>query len=211
MAFIRESEVRIRARRRAQAVSQTPQDTLNAIAEIRQPHFDIFLSQTTRDAEIVLGVYDLLVEHGYSVFCDWIVAPAVSRSEVSPANAAFVRGAMMICDTLLFLDTEQADQSLWMCWELGWFDGNKGHVGILPVLDDKTLQYRSREFLGLYPYIEVDEKGHLFLRRPVVAGPTGITILEAPNMRSFDVWRSENASDFRPRVMGAWREGTAKV
>lgn len=205
MTFIRESEVRTRARRRAQAASQTPEDALNALAGMRRPRFDIFLSQTTRDAEIVLGVYDLLVEQGYSVFCDWIIAPEVNRSEVSPANAAFVRCAMMICDTLLFLDTDQADQSLWMCWELGWFDGNKGHVAILPVLEDKAAQYRSREFLGLYPYIEVDEKGRLFLRRPVVTGPTGITMLEAPNMRRFDAWRSGNASEFRPRVMGAWR------
>jgi hypothetical protein len=211
MAIIRESEVRIRARRRAQALSQTPVEALNALASIRRPHFDIFLSQSIRDAEIVLGIYDLLVEQGYSVFCDWIIAPEVSRFEVSPTNAAFVRGVMTICDTFLFLDTEQADQSLWMCWELGWFDGQNGHVAILPVLEDKTVHYRSREFLGLYPYVEIDEKGKLILRRPVVTGPAGFTILESPNMRSFDGWRSGNATDFRPRVMGPWREATARV
>lgn len=210
MTFIRESDVRARAHRRAKSSGQTPHDALNDLAAVRRSRFDIFLSQTTRDAEIVLGVYDLLFEQGYSIFCDWIIAPEVSRSQVSPANAAFVRGAMMICDTLLFLDTEQADQSLWMCWELGWFDGNKGHVAILPVLADKTLQYRSREFLGLYPYIEVDEKGQLFLRRPVVVGPTGAIILEAPNQRSFQGWRSADASEFRTRVMGAWREPTSQ-
>src|SRR5690606_6048538 len=108
-------------------------------------------------------------------------------------------------DTLLFLDTDSANQSLWMCWELGWFDGNKGPVAVLPVLPDLQLHYRGREFLGLYPYVEVDESGDIKLIRPVVTDPSGIAIIEAPNSRSFDSWRSDPRDYLRPRVSGPWR------
>jgi hypothetical protein len=205
MAFLHESDIRARARQHAQTQRRSVPDALERAASIRRSRFDIFLSQTIRDAEIVLGVYDLLTEKGYSVFCDWIAAPAVDRGEVTPANAEFVRRMMTISDTLLFLDTAQADQSLWMCWELGWFDGRQGHVAILPILSDNESHYRSREFLGLYPYIEVDENGRLILRRPLIAGPTGVTIIEAPNSRRFDDWRERPAEEFRTRAFGAWR------
>jgi hypothetical protein len=205
MTFLYENDMRARGRRRAQIDGRNVSDVLESVASIRRPHFDIFLSQTIRDAEIVLGVYDLLTEKGYAVFCDWIAAPAIDRDEVSPANAEFVRKMMTISDTLLFLDTEQADQSLWMCWELGWFDGRKGHVAILPILLDNESRYRCREFLGLYPYIEVDEHGQLILKRPLIASPTGVTIIESPNTRRFDVWREHPTEEFRTRAFGAWR------
>lgn len=123
MTLLLEEDIRQRARRRAQAEQSSVDELLQRAARRRRDHYDIFLSQTIRDAEIVLGVYDVLTEAGYSVFCDWIEAPLQDRHEVSPANAAYVRRVMGICDTLLFIDGPGAEQSLWMCWELGWFDG----------------------------------------------------------------------------------------
>ena len=108
-------------------------------------------------------------------------------------------------DTLLFLDTENAAQSLWMSWELGWFDGRNGHVGILPVLSDQKFDYRGREFLGLYPYVEIDDEGQIKLIRPAVASPAGITIIESPNFLSFDSWRSYDYVHMLPRAFGEWR------
>ncbi len=76
---------------------------------------------------MVLGVYELLTELGFVVFCDWVAALDVvvfcdwvaaldvDCSAVTPANAALIRAAMSISDTLLFLDTGNSDRSLWMC------------------------------------------------------------------------------------------------
>lgn len=205
MAFLRESEIRTRARRRAGAEGVSVDESLRRAARQRRSRYDIFLSQTIRDAEIVLGVYDFLTEKGYVVFCDWIDAPEADRNRVTPTNAAFIREMMSVSDTLLFLDTNNANQSLWMCWELGWFDGGRGPVGVLPVLPDQKRYYRGREFLGLYPYLEIDEEGRLKVVRPVVAGPNGIMLFEAPNFRSFDAWRTDPCNYMRPRVVGAWR------
>ena len=202
MAFLRESDIRLRARERAAAQRVSVADALSRAARQRLASYDIFLSQTIRDVEIVLGVYDLLTSAGYKVFCDWVEAPEADRSQVTPANAAFVRATMGVSDTLLFLDTEGAAQSLWMCWELGWFDAAKGTVGVLPILAEGEHYYRGREFLGLYPYVELDENDRLKVVRPVVAGPSGIMMFEAPNSCLFDFWRSNCRDNMRPRVIG---------
>ncbi len=204
MDFLSEDMVRDRAERYARQRSQTAEQVLGALSKSRLSRYDIFLSQTIRDAEIVLGVYLYLTEKGYKVFCDWIAAPEVDRSEVSPANAAFVRKMMGISDSLMFLDTQQADQSLWMCWELGWFDGSNGKVCIVPVLR-ASKEYRAREFLGLYPYLQVDAIGRLHLKRPIVTSPAGLVVFEAPNSRGLDIWLKDD-DPFRARAAGVWRE-----
>lgn len=199
--FLREADVRARARQRAGARGVTVEEELNREARQRRARYDIFLSQTIRDAEIVLGVYDVLTRAGYTVFCDWIDDPEADRSRVTPANAAFVRATMGVSDTLLFLDTQGAVQSLWMCWELGWFDGGRGPVAVLPVLSEGERYYRGREFLGLYPYIDLDGEGRLRVVRPVVAGPSGMMMFEAPNSQSFASWRGGPRDFMRPRVV----------
>lgn len=205
MAVLGEGEVRARARRRAQDRGRTVEDELAASAQKTADRYDVFLSQTIRDAEIVLGVYDLLTEMGLSVFCDWIATPEIDRSAVSPANAEFIRLAMSVSDTLLFLDTENADQSRWMCWEIGWFDGENGHVAVLPVLPEGARDYRGREFLGLYPYVELDEEGKLRIVRPYATNRHGVSLFESPNSTSFERWRGEGPARMRPRIIEDWR------
>lgn len=202
MSMLHESEVRERARRFIRENDRSAESLLREASTRDNTHYDIFLSQTIRDAEIVLGVFVVLRDAGYKVFCDWIAHPDCDRSAVTPANAETIRTTMKLCDTLLFLDTAQANHSLWMCWELGWFDGHRGPVAILPVLPDGEKHYRGREFLGIYPYAEIDENGKIRIVRPVVPSPFGISIIEAPNKRSFDNWRKRDGDKMRPRVPG---------
>lgn len=115
MTFLRDSDMRTRAQRRATSEGVSIEEALRGASQRRHPRYDIFLSQTIRDAGIVLGVYDYLTDKGFVVFCDWIDESDLSRNEVTPANAAFIRETMKQCDIFLFLNTESADQSLWMC------------------------------------------------------------------------------------------------
>ena len=41
-----------------------------------------------------------------------------------------------------------------MPWELGFFDGFKGKVAILPILENSNSSYMGSEYLELYPYID---------------------------------------------------------
>jgi hypothetical protein len=203
MIYLHQDAIRARAYTLAQRQSLSVEDQLSSVAFKILPAYDIFLSQTTRDAELVLGVYDLLTDMGFTVFCDWISAPESHRNDVTPTNAAILRDVMCKCASLLFLDTENSVQSLWMCWELGWFDGQNGHIAVLPVLPDAGAHYRGREFLGLYPCIQVDESGRLKVVRPSTTNRHGITLLEAPNSVPFARWK-DGSELMRPRTIDHW-------
>lgn len=44
-----------------------------------------------------------------------------------------------------------------MPWELGYFDGLKGKVGVLPVTKNQEEAFKGEEYLNLYPYVELAE------------------------------------------------------
>jgi hypothetical protein len=116
--------------------------------------FDVFLSHAREDAEIVLGVVGLLELLGKTVYVDWISDVQLDRSKVTPLHASVLRSRMRSSASLLYLTTANSVQSIWMPWELGYFDGHKpGHVAILPVLEN-GMCFEGQEFLGLYPVME---------------------------------------------------------
>lgn len=117
--------------------------------------YDIFLSHSFRDAELILGLRNELVDLDFSVYVDWIEDPTFDRSNITPETAAQLRRRMRRCASLLYAVTEGAIDSRWMPWELGYFDAFKGRVAVLPVRQDATPTdvYHGREYLGLYPYV----------------------------------------------------------
>ena len=42
-----------------------------------------------------------------------------------------------------------------MPWELGYFDGFKGTVGVIPVTKNQEATFKGEEYLSLYPYVDV--------------------------------------------------------
>lgn len=116
--------------------------------------FDIFLSHAREDAEIVLGVVGLLELLGKTVYVDWISDIQLDRSRVTPLHADVLRSRMRSSASMLYLTTANSVQSVWMPWELGYFDGHKsGHVAILPIMES-DVGFEGQEFLGLYPVME---------------------------------------------------------
>jgi hypothetical protein len=205
LSFLTQDELRRRARRFAENKGVSINEALDSVARKHAGTYDVFLSQTIRDAEIVLGFFDYLTSLGLEVFCDWITAAELHREDVTVANAAYLRDVMGRSSTMLFLDTEGAAQSQWMCWEIGWFDANNGHVAVVPVLLGSDESYRGREFLGLYPYVKIDEDGELVVVRPSVTNRHGVTMIEAPNSTSYTNWSDMLDGDFmRPRNLEHW-------
>jgi len=115
--------------------------------------YDIFLSHSFKDAQQIYGLKLDIEEMGYSVYVDWINDPNLSREKVTAYNAELLRGRMQSCKSLFFVTTQTSPSSKWMPWELGYFDGFKGKVAILPVLAESTNKYIGQEYLGLYPYV----------------------------------------------------------
>lgn len=126
------------------------------LTQIMQSRFDIFLSHAVRDSELVLGLKEILEATGRVVYIDWIDDPALDRSQVSGRTAEVLRRRMRESDSLLYLHTRYSQVSRWMPWELGFFDGLKGNVAILPVIPDGgRLDFEREEFLQIYPKVDV--------------------------------------------------------
>jgi hypothetical protein len=116
--------------------------------------FDIFLSHSYQDAELIHGLMKELEAMGYSVYVDWIIDRQLSRSSVSARTAEVLRRRMRNCRALFFATSDNSSDSKWMPWELGFFDGIRGKVAVLPILDTEYASgYEGQEYLGLYPYV----------------------------------------------------------
>lgn len=117
--------------------------------------YDVFLSHSFRDAPLVLGLRQEIIDLGFSVYVDWIEDQQLDRSQVTATTADVLRQRMKACSCLLFATSENSPNSKWMPWELGYFDGIKAKVAILPIAETPTSTetYDGQEYLGLYPYV----------------------------------------------------------
>lgn len=147
-----------RIRQRAQSKtgrSKTAKKVLNeeVAAAKANSSFDVFLSHSTSDAEIILGVKGVLEDYGKSVYVDWLEDPQLDRANVTSRTAEVIRRRMRQCKSLVYVHSVNSGTSKWMPWELGYFDGFRRTVAIFPVTATGG-NYRGQEYLGIYPYID---------------------------------------------------------
>lgn len=161
MALVTEQRLRSLGQARAQRVFKSSQAILQESVNAAQASFDVFLSHSIRDAELVLGAKEYLEKLGLSVYVDWIIDPDLDRNTVSTSTAEVLRKRMKQCSSLIYMHTLNSPTSKWMPWEIGYFDGMKpGRVGIFPVAKGPQNTFVGQEYLGLYPYIdEAPSKG----------------------------------------------------
>jgi hypothetical protein len=114
---------------------------------------DIFLSHSFLDANVIYGLKCFLEAAGFTVYVYWI-EDARHGSEVNPETAERIRNRMKACKALLYATSENADNSKWMPWELGYFDGFREKVAVCPITSSKD--FAGREYLSLYPIMEKD-------------------------------------------------------
>ncbi|MGN7805775.1 toll/interleukin-1 receptor domain-containing protein [Ensifer sp. 22521] len=156
-----------------------------AISALRDS-FDIFLSHSIDDAGIILGLKRILEEAGKSVYIDWVDDSDLDRERVSGKTAEKLRTRMNQCSTLIYAYSQSSQQSRWMPWELGYFDGLKGNVAILPIIPDQgSLDFDKEEYLHLYPKVDiigVASRPSLFVNQSRKS--------EIANYKSFDEWRA---------------------
>jgi hypothetical protein len=115
--------------------------------------YDVFLSHSFSDATIIYGLKGALEENGFSAYVYWIEDKA-TESQVTPETAERLKDRMKVCRSLLYATSENAENSKWMPWELGYFDGTRGKVAVCPITQYSS--FNGREYLGLYPIMEKD-------------------------------------------------------
>lgn len=129
---------------------------------VGQGPWDFFFSHCIADREAVYGVVDHLKQHGASVYVDWMVDTEMKRSNVSARTAANLKQRMRQCRALIFGTSSTSRGSVWMPWELGYFDGIKpGQVSILPLVERESDGFPGQEYIGLYPPFVLNAEGRL--------------------------------------------------
>ena len=154
-------------RKRAQAgtpVQKTAGKVLEERAKVLDSvsQFDIFLSHSFHDQELILGIMMSLEDLGYTVYVDWVHDKQLARDKVTSETAQVLRRRLGMSKSLFFATTANSSASKWMPWELGFMDGRNGKAAILPVVQQATSTYAGQEYLGVYPYVQ---------QNPSKAGP----------------------------------------
>ena len=93
---------------------------------------------------------------GFSVYVDWIEDPLLDRKHVTKETAVVLQERMKNSKSLIYAFSENASNSKWMPWELGYFDALKGTVAVLPISNTNKSSFVGSEYLGIYYYIQID-------------------------------------------------------
>ncbi len=120
--------------------------------------YDIFMSHSYLDAEVILRVKQLIEEIDFTVYVDWVEDKHLDRVNVNKNTAYIIKSRMGNCKSLFYVDSSNAPKSKWMPWELGYFDGLKNRVAILPIVEKDKDRFNGQEYLGLYPYVDKTTK-----------------------------------------------------
>ena len=117
--------------------------------------YDIFLSHSSKDDELIAGLKLILEDLDYSVYVDWY-DEEINPDYVTPRTAEVLRERMSHCKSLIYAFSENAANSRWMPWELGYFDAlKKSRVAVLPISPRTRYSYKGSEFIGVYYVIQI--------------------------------------------------------
>jgi hypothetical protein len=154
-------QVRAAARQERQRTAKSDAAILEA-ASTADDRYDIFLSHSFRDRELIVGTRRIIMQKELSVYVDWIDDRDFEREAVDRKSAERLRDRMQKCDTLFYAHSPSASLSKWCPWELGYFDALQRpdqQVFILPIVDGDE-DYAGQEYLSLYPVVDLATYRH---------------------------------------------------
>ena len=151
--------------------------------------YDIFLSHSSKDKELIAGLKYMLEDLGYKVYVDWN-DDSLDPNDVSPETAKVLRERMKQCKSLVYAFSENASNSKWMPWELGYFDALKNsRVAVLPISQTAKNAYKGSEFVGVYYVVQIDQIQN--------SDANALWIHNGDDYVNFKFWLNENKEPYR--------------
>ncbi len=116
--------------------------------------FDVFISHSVSNSQIVDHFVHLLNDVGLVAFVDWKSDKEdLSRSKTNQYSADVLRLRMRQSKCLILIRTKESDSSAWVSWELGYFSALERPVAVMTAQDQLD---QAPEFISGLPSILMD-------------------------------------------------------
>ena len=116
----------------------------------------IFISHKHDDLDDLKGLLGFL-ESNYNVKVYIDSQDPKMPKKTSNETALIIRERIKQCDKFILLATNDAIESKWCNWELGFGDAQKfdSHIALFPIKPKGTndIDYKGNEYMAIYPYI----------------------------------------------------------
>lgn len=134
---------------------ETPEVLLAAITNEQfdsQKQYDVFLSHSSLDSELVLQLMSILNSKGLTVYVDWVEdQTALKRNLTSADTAKVLIERIKSSRVILYVKTSQSALSLWTPWELGYAQAIGKKITVLEI------EY----IVGTPQYLDIYDKSKL--------------------------------------------------
>ncbi|MDY4789749.1 MAG: toll/interleukin-1 receptor domain-containing protein [Bacteroidales bacterium] len=125
----------------------------------------VFISHKHSDLEELRG-YIGFFEKQYKVATYIDSEDPNMPTYTSRETAEKIKDVIKSCNKFLLLATEDAIESKWCNWELGFGDANKylDNIAIIPIMKNsrRKYEYKGNEYLKLYPYVTYFDGSELY-------------------------------------------------
>lgn len=118
--------------------------------------FDIFLCHSSSDIDEIIKLKSyLLRQYNKKAYVCEVDDPQLNPAKANKETAEILQKRMKASMELYFVLSKNTQKSIWMPWELGYFDGVKNkNIKIFPLIDDSEYEifnFEGQEYLELYP------------------------------------------------------------
>lgn len=116
--------------------------------------FDVFLSHSSKDKDILPSVINFLSKYNVNVYID--KSDDELPKKPSSETGDVIKSRIQEAKKFIVLVSQNSKDSKWIPWELGIADEKKKieNVALLPCIQSTSLSdWPEQEYLGLYPRI----------------------------------------------------------
>lgn len=135
----------------------TPKALLQHIQQSKwQRHMskDFFISHRSTDKEIIKSLKEVLNKQGFDCYVDWMYDREQLMREYSCKETAEVLiERLKQSKALLYVLTEESLKSIWMPWELGFFNALNKPIYVYMVIKDEDIP----EYIELYAQVWIKD------------------------------------------------------